>query len=88
MPKFHYKDNWYFERLEDGSVMITHPDGPGLNSEPEEFIIDADSWASIVAHVSSRGEKADTFREASLFHAGKEVQVIDSEGVGRVEDIL
>lgn len=57
---FHYRDGWYFERLEDGSVRITHPDGPGVNSEPEEFDIDPDSWASIVAAVTPVGDNAET----------------------------
>ena len=52
---FHYRDGWYFERLEDGSVHIYY------RGEPDVFpmatvTIDPASWASIVAHVSAKGD--------------------------------
>jgi hypothetical protein len=77
MP-FHWKDNWYFERREDGSVRIYHEDSGSIPSIPLDdddypeydvcLDIDKDSWASIIASVSERGETAETFKEAGEFH--------------------
>lgn len=66
---FHWKDNWYFERRENGGVRIYHLDERGIADEDIE--IDADSWASIVASVSASGETGETFREARDFHMMK-----------------
>lgn len=73
---FHYKDNWFFERLtEDGDVRIYHED----ESTREEgafieyvFCIDIDpaSWASIVASVSKLGETGESYRHAIAAHQG------------------
>jgi hypothetical protein len=46
MGKFHYRDDWYFERLEDDSVRI------GWAMGAIYLDIDPDSWAAIVASVS------------------------------------
>jgi len=70
---FHWKDNWFFERREDGSVRIYHED---LEADQEGGLveydvcldIDADSWASIIASVSAQGETAKSFQEARNFH--------------------
>lgn len=62
-PMFHSRDGVYFgRRSEDraGAVTIAYPGG--LTT------VDADTWASIVASVSSRGENAETFGEARRFH--------------------
>jgi hypothetical protein len=70
MP-FHWKDNWYFERREDGSVRIHHEVPLGEDDPPEVDVlleIGKDSWASIIASVSERGETAETFKEAGEFH--------------------
>jgi len=72
---FHWKDGWYFERLEDGSVRIYHED---LEADQEKEMveydvvidIDPDSWASIVASVSARGDTAEAFQVAKRFHIG------------------
>lgn len=63
---FHWKDNWYFERRDDGVVRIYHLDDHGIADEDIE--IDADSWASIIASVSARGDTAEAFHEAREFH--------------------
>ena len=70
--KFHYRDGLHFERLEDGSVRITYPGGwiDDKRREEETFVIEANSWASIVAHVSHRGATAETFPAALIFHNG------------------
>lgn len=66
---FHAKDGWYFRRENDGSVHIKAPDsmGPGAS---QVVTLDADTWASVAASVSERGETADTFAKARNFHAG------------------
>lgn len=70
---FHWKDNWFFERRDDGSVRIYHEDRlPGRSTDPVEYDvcldIDADSWASIVASVSAQGDTAEAFQEARNLH--------------------
>ncbi len=70
--RFHYRDGWYFERLEDGSVRITHPDGwiDDKTQAHEDFDIDPASWASIVAHVSKLGETAESYQHTIAAHQG------------------
>ncbi|MDO9333540.1 MAG: hypothetical protein Q7T57_03335, partial [Dehalococcoidales bacterium] len=64
---FHWKDGWYFERLEDGVVRIFHiPLGEKVADKDIE--IDANSWASIVASVTHSGENATTFGLAHNLH--------------------
>jgi len=80
---FHYKNNLFFGRREDGNVRVLkiHPDHkfpgfPTVNGPPPvadqwvelDAIIDADGWASIVASVSKQGETGATFRQARDFH--------------------
>src|SRR5690348_63381 len=67
--EFHETSGWYFKRLESGSVRIRHRTGETVDAE---HVIDEASWASIVSHVSARGETGDTFAEARRFHARKE----------------
>lgn len=70
-----WKDNWFFERREDGSVRIYHED---LEADQEEDFVEYDvcldidpaAWASIIASVSSRGAGADNFQIAQSFHMG------------------
>jgi hypothetical protein len=66
---FHAKDGWFFRREDDGSVHISAPDsmGPGAH---QVVTLDADTWASVVASVSARGETADRFAKARRFHDG------------------
>lgn len=70
---FHAGDGWFFKRLDDemivsqdavvsGRVEIRHDSG--------SIIFDKDTWASIVASVSSYGENGDTFEHASALHNG------------------
>ena len=72
MGKFHYKDGWYFERLEDGAVKISYPGGwiDDKTQDEEYLIIDPASWASIVASVSKLGDVTETFQKAIAFHQG------------------
>ena len=67
---FHAKDNWFFERLDDGAVRIRK----NLNGEQGPFyevILDASVWASIVASMSPLGESRRTWLAAlSIQEAG------------------
>lgn len=90
---FHLKDGWYFQRLEpEGKVRIYHEEG--VKQAESKFSaydvcleIDADSWASIIASVSARGDTAEAFQEAKRLHS-LEKQEIKPSDVGKVEDIL
>ncbi len=62
---FHAKEGWYFGRQEGGSVRILTPD-------PEvTILLDPDTWCSVIASVSAKGETAETFAEAEKFHVGE-----------------
>ena len=76
---FHAKEGWYFGRVEDGGVHIVSPN--------EEVRLDADTWASAVASVSSRGDCAEAFQEAQRLHSLEKQEITPSD-VGKVEDIL
>jgi hypothetical protein len=72
---FHWKDNWWFDRLQDGTVMIVHYGKPGdmPNGVMPDFslaIPDGD-WASIIASVSHTGETSGRWSEALEFHNGE-----------------
>lgn len=75
--RFHYKEGWYFSRLEDGSVLIereseqkTWKGGRMAPLITARMVIDPDGWASVVASVSAPGDNAETFKSASELHAG------------------
>ncbi len=54
---FHFKDGWFFSRLPNGSVRIEKRISAKMESPIEESVeIDPDSWVSIVASVSIKGE--------------------------------
>lgn len=64
---FHYKNGWYFKRrLEDGSVQVIKLDDK--QNILTKAVIDVDSWASIVASVSAKGDTAEKFEAARKFH--------------------
>ena len=60
---FHETQGWYFKRLPDGTVRA-RVKGYG------EHLMPPNSWVSVVAHVSRRGETGETFNEALTFHDG------------------
>ena len=64
---FHAKEGWYFKRLEDGQVEVKHMSGKFTVCRA---VFDKDTWASIVASVSSLGEDGSTFRRAEALHGG------------------
>lgn len=62
----HVRDGLYVERLPDGSVKVRlEPIG---GAAPAEVVLPADTWASVIATVSARGETADTWNEARQYH--------------------
>lgn len=76
---FHAKNGWFFERQEDGSVKVISP--------KDRIILDPDTWASVIASMSIRGDSAEAFQEAKRLHS-LEKQEIQPGDVGKVEDIL
>lgn len=65
---FHWRDDIYFKRMDDGSVRVTS--FWKYNNYPQErtWTIDRDSWASIVSSVSKNGETAETWQHIREFH--------------------
>jgi len=67
---FHAKEGWYFERITDGGVrVLIQPHEYTPPTQTVEF--DADTWASIVAAVSARGESREVWAEALALHHKK-----------------
>ncbi|GAJ22569.1 unnamed protein product, partial [marine sediment metagenome] len=74
---FHAKDGWYFGRTKDGGVHIVSPKG--------EVRLDADTWASIVASVSFRGDTAEAFQEAKRLHDLEKQEINPGDVEGRIQ---
>jgi hypothetical protein len=71
MQGFHYKDNWYFKRLEDGSVLVSRVHSvKGQEQLYTQICIDPMGWASIVTSVSGGGETSERFFEFLKYHKG------------------
>lgn len=63
---FHWKDWWFFKRMDDGSVRVSHADDrPYVNVQ---FSIPAPEWASIVCSVSAGGETGERWEASQDFH--------------------
>ena len=58
MSKFHLAGGLYFERVAD-AVTIEHPSN--------DVMVDIEGIASVMAHLSKRGETGETYREALAF---------------------
>jgi hypothetical protein len=66
---FHWRDGWYFKRLEDGSVRVSHVTHPPFEGKLEQqFVISENEWASIVCSVSAEGETSQRWQKAREFH--------------------
>jgi hypothetical protein len=66
---FHWRDGWFFERMPNGSVMITKRKDAGMESPIiTREIIPPEEWASIVASVSIKGERDRRWYTALDFH--------------------
>lgn len=59
--RYHWRDNWFFQRTKLGAVLVTLPDS-------SQKVIPPNEWASIVASVCARGETGETFEAARAFH--------------------
>ena len=58
--EFHWREGWYFKRLEDGSVRV--------RVKRLLVTIPPNEWGSIVASVSPRGDTATTYAAAMRLH--------------------
>lgn len=65
---FHWKNGWYFKRLEDGSVRIMHRDKPDSDYLSTNLVISPSEWASIICSVSRDGETPERWGSACDFH--------------------
>jgi len=61
-PGFHTRDGWHFRRV-GAAVEVRCTTGA--------VILDAATWASVVAAVSVHGETRDTYRAALQLHNGE-----------------
>lgn len=66
---FHWRDGWYFKRIDGGHVRITRV---SAGHEAVQFSIPPLEWASIVASVSDKGEDRERWEQAAKFHGGTE----------------
>lgn len=62
---FHAKEGLYFERVGQDEVKVVVEDQYKVK---REITLTADTWASVVATVSLRGEDYETWREALAMH--------------------
>lgn len=69
---YHWRDGWYFQRLEDGGVLISkRPRKGALDGTTEIYaIVPPNEWASIIAAVSAYGDLAESYAAAERLHAG------------------
>lgn len=52
-PGFHWRDDIYFQRLDNGDVRVTSFWQHNNSPQEKKWTIDRDSWASIVSSVSA-----------------------------------
>jgi hypothetical protein len=64
MGGFKARDGLSFERAADGGVRVD------LGPDEGDFLVDADTWASAVAHVSGAADHGAARAAAELLHAG------------------
>jgi hypothetical protein len=67
---FHWRDDIFFQRVEDGSVLVTS--FWQYNGYPQErkWVINCDAWASIVSSLAQGGETSETWEHIKAFHIG------------------
>jgi len=69
---FHALDGLYFTRGEDGSVTVAITESALVESPVlRSFTLDVDSFASVVASMSARGEENGGFYKAKEFLESK-----------------
>jgi hypothetical protein len=68
---FHWRDGWYFKRLEDGAVRVMFVAGEYVYTR---LHIPPNEWASIVCSVSAGGETGERYEAALQFHGAAPAQ--------------
>jgi hypothetical protein len=69
----HWNSGYFFRRNEDGSVEMAYHERANQESKLiAGTIFDANTWASIVAHVSTHGDNNPFWQQALDFHNGEE----------------
>lgn len=61
---FHWRDNWFFKRMPDASVRVSHVTGEWFT----QLNIPSNEWASIVCSVSAQGETGERWEASQDFH--------------------
>ena len=64
---FHYTDRWWFARRTSSGEVLLYQSNPAFSARLM-LTIDANSWASIMSHVSGMPETSGRFRKALAFH--------------------
>jgi hypothetical protein len=64
---YHWRDQIYFGRAHDGSVMVWKNNGEG-KADAFQLLIPQNEWASIVCSVSTAGETGERWNAAQDFH--------------------
>lgn len=69
--RFHAQGGLYFTRIKGGGVVVGLP-GASVQAEAGEasVVLDAATWASVVASMTAVGENSDTFARALCLHGG------------------
>jgi len=72
---FHAKNGLFFQRDEDGNVIVRKVETDNLRGTRVMFkaTLEPNTWASVMASVCARGEDANTFQEADQFHRTIEI---------------
>lgn len=71
--EFHWRNGWFFKRMDDGSVRIWHR-GATVDVLNVPISIPPSEWASIVCSVSRDGESCARWNQAQDFHGRLEVK--------------
>lgn len=81
---FHAHGGWYFRRDDNGHVTIEVAESDQVDAPLHVAAsFDPDTWASIVAAVSGRGEDGETWNAARSLHmAGPAQRVVNVIGPG------
>ena len=61
---FHAQDGLFFQRMENGTVEVMVKDGNRIF----QTVLTSDTWASVIASVSARGDTSFVWEEAIQFH--------------------
>lgn len=71
---FHAHDGWYFDRDDEGQVLIQHrvpmDGGSGARSweVDAQILMDAATWASVVVSLSATPDSSEAYSAAQALH--------------------